>query len=277
MMAKGKFDSRKLMEQAVAVMRHSVNEPRLDGKASPVVGAVLFKSDGSVECGCRGELRHGDHAEFTLLERKNRDQKLDGARLFATLEPCAPGARQPPKCSCAERIVLARIKEVWVGIEDPDPTVDRKGIKYLQDNGVKVHMFDRDLQEQIRAANKDFIAQALERAEAVKDEEKPRDVTLSRFEEAFAHAMPEDFSKEALQRYRAIAEIKDKVGSPLFNRRLAQSGLLKEQGKRLVPTGFGLMLFGNRPRDAMRQAGLLGTIHYPNGREETRNFEGRWF
>ena len=53
--------------------------------------------------------------------------------------------------SCAERIVLARIKEVWVGIEDPDPTVDRKGIKYLQDCGVTVHMFDRDLQETIRA------------------------------------------------------------------------------------------------------------------------------
>lgn len=27
---------------------------------------------------------------------------------------------------CAERIVNARIKEVWIGIEDPDPTVDRK-------------------------------------------------------------------------------------------------------------------------------------------------------
>ena len=26
----------------------------------------------------------------------------------------------------------SRIKEVWIGIEDPDPTVDRKGIKVLQ-------------------------------------------------------------------------------------------------------------------------------------------------
>lgn len=121
-------DPRKLMELAIETMRQSVVEPRRDGKASPRVGAVLLKPDGTTETACRGELRHGDHAEFTLLERKNRNSKLDGSFLFATLEPCAPGAREPPKMSCAERIVLARIKEVWVGIEDPDPTVDRKGI-----------------------------------------------------------------------------------------------------------------------------------------------------
>ena len=45
--------------------------------------------------------------------------KLDGSILFATLEPCAPDSRHAPKMSCTERIVLSRIKEVWVGIEDP--------------------------------------------------------------------------------------------------------------------------------------------------------------
>jgi ATP-dependent DNA helicase RecG len=52
---------------------------------------VLWKPDGTVEAAYRGELRDGDHAEYALLERKNRDKKLDGAVLFATLEPCAPG------------------------------------------------------------------------------------------------------------------------------------------------------------------------------------------
>src|SRR5437588_12652434 len=131
------------MELAVKVMRQSVPEPRKDGKTSPRVGAVLLKPDGAIETACRGELRHGDHAEYTLLERKNRDCRLDGSVLFATLEPCAPDSRHPPKMGCAERIVLARIQEVWIGIEDPDPTVDRKGIKYLQEAGVTVHMFDR--------------------------------------------------------------------------------------------------------------------------------------
>ena len=84
------------MERAIEVMRKSVAEARADGKASPLVG-VPWKPDGTVETACRGELREGDHAESTLLERNNRHARLDGAVLFATLEPCAPGARQASK------------------------------------------------------------------------------------------------------------------------------------------------------------------------------------
>ncbi len=178
-MAQRRFNPRAMMQKAIEVMLQSVSEPRTDGKASPRVGAVLvtsgelFQSKGPLITAHRGELRDGDHAEYTLLERKCRDYSLDGCVLFATLEPCAPGSRRHPKLGCAERIVLARIKEVYVGIEDPDPTVDRKGIKYLQDNGVTVHMFDRDLQEQIREANKEFIEQAMKRARAAEEEKKP--------------------------------------------------------------------------------------------------------
>jgi ATP-dependent DNA helicase RecG len=271
---KSVFDPRKMMEMAIMAMRQSINEPRADGKASPLVGAALYKPNGTIETAFRGELRDGDHAEFTLLERKNRDCKLDGAILFATLEPCAPGARQHPKLGCAERIVLARIKEVWVGIEDPDPMVDRKGIKYLQDNGVTVHMFDRDFQEIVRSENKDFIAQALERAAAAEEEKKPKIVTLSHLESQFASGAIEDFSLEALEQYRTISNIKEMVGSPSFNRRLVQQGLLQPQKKTFAPTGFGLLLFGKEPRIAIQQAGLLGTIHYPDGQEETRDFDG---
>ena len=272
-MAKARVDVRKLMEQAVDVMRQSIAEPRADGKASPRVGAVLWKPDGTVETACRGELRQGDHAEYTLLERKSRDARLDGAVLFATLEPCAPGSRHEPKLGCAERIVNARIKEVWVGIEDPDPKVDRKGITYLQKNGVTVHMFDRDLQEAIQEANREFIAQALERAAAAR-KEKPRAVELSELEGAFANTATDDLLDEALEQYRVSAGIRDKVGSVAFYRRLAQQGLLAQENGRWTPTGFGLLLFGKEPRTAMPQAGLLGTIHYPDGKEETRDFDG---
>jgi ATP-dependent DNA helicase RecG len=75
------------MELAIQVMNDSIQEPR-DDKVSPKVGAVLIKPDGSIETASRGELREGDHAEFTLLERKNRAIPLSGSTLFATLEPC---------------------------------------------------------------------------------------------------------------------------------------------------------------------------------------------
>lgn len=272
---KKKFDARMIMELAVQVMMDSLAERRGDGKASPLVGAVLWKPDGTTETACRGELRDGDHAEFTLLERKNRSEKLDDAILFSTLEPCAPGSRRHPKLSCAERIVLARIKEAWVGIEDPDPMVDRKGITYLQKNGVKVHIFDRDLQEQIRAANRDFIAQAAERAAAAAREAKEKKpIVLSALEAALHGTEVRDLEQRVLEEYRKSAAINDKVGSAEFNRRLVMQGLMQEPGGKLVPTGFGLLLFGREPRVCVPQAGLLGTIHYEDGTEETRDFEG---
>jgi len=56
MKRKKQLDSRAMMELAIEVMRQSVPEPRTDGKASPKVGAVLVKPDGTVETACRGEL-----------------------------------------------------------------------------------------------------------------------------------------------------------------------------------------------------------------------------
>ena len=103
------LDPRKYMQMAIEIMKKSIAEKRADGKVSPKVGAVLVKQDGTIETAFRGELREGDHAEFTLLERKNRSANLEGSVLYATLEPCAPGARRHPKLGCAERIVNARI------------------------------------------------------------------------------------------------------------------------------------------------------------------------
>ena len=262
------------MERAVEVMRESVSERRTDGKASPMVGAVLRERDGKVRTAHRGELRDGDHAEYTLLERKMRASRLDGAVLFATLEPCAPGARRRPKLSCAERIALARIKEIWVGIEDPDPTVDRRGIRYLQDNGVTVHMFDLDLQQEIRSVNRTFLEQALERAEAVDEMARREPMTLSPLERALSTAGLGDLSPEALDLYKTTAGIPDPIGSPAFVRRLLRLGLLQDQAEsRPVPTGFGYLLFGREPRTVMPQAGILATIHYADGREEVRDFD----
>ena len=110
------FRPRAMLEKAIEVMLQSVDERRNDGKTSPKVGAVLIvprenaAGRNPLITAYRGELREGDHAEFTLIERKCRDWRLDGSVLFATLEPCAPGARNHPKLrwaretrSCAGR------------------------------------------------------------------------------------------------------------------------------------------------------------------------------
>ncbi len=82
-----------------------------------------------------------------------------------------------------------------------------------------------------------------------------------------------DFSDEALALYREQAGVADAIGSVEFNRRLLQQGLLKEDDERLIPTGFGILLFGREPRRAMRQAGLLASMLYPNGEQERKEFD----
>ena len=266
-------DARQLMELALDVMRQSQPEQRADGKATPRVGAVIWRAGEVPVSACRGELREGDHAEYTLIERKLRDAPLRGAVLFCTLEPCAPGARQAPKLSCAERIVRARIKEVWVGIEDPDPTVDRRGIRYLQANGVEVHLFDRDLQRRIREENTPFLEQAMARAEAWEDDATAPAERLSELESELSAVELDDLSSRALDRYRTAANIDEDQAA--FTRRLLRLGLLcKAATGRTVPTGFGFLLFGGEPRTALAHAGVLGTIHFDDGREEVRNFDG---
>jgi ATP-dependent DNA helicase RecG len=138
----------------------------------------------------------------------------------------------------------------------------------------QISMSPVSLQESIREANQQFIAQAMERAGAAQEEKEPQPITLSSLENAFAQAATEDFSTESLEQYRKVAGIGHAVGSPAFHRRLALQGLLKEEGRGWVPTGFGLLLFGKEPRLRMPQAGLLGTIHFSDGREEPRDFAG---
>lgn len=272
-MAKKKLinNPRDYMLKAIEVMNKSIQEPRND-KVSPKVGAILIKADSTEETAYRGELRHGDHAEFTLLERKNRAVPLDGSILFATLEPCAPGARKHPKLGCAERIVNARIKKVWIGIEDPDPTVDRKGIKYLIDNGVEVEMFDQDLQDQIRVANRQFIEEAEQRAKM--DKQKPSKVLLTEKEKGEAKADMEDLSKERLEAFIKKAEINADFGTPKYFRIFNQLGLLVKKDNIYVPTGIGLLLFGEKPQLIYPNALIRATYKTFGKGEDIKTIDG---
>jgi len=259
-----KNNPRKLMERAIEVMRESIGEARDDGKPNPLVGAVLLRPDGTTEAACRGELREGNHAEFTLLERKCVGEKLDDCILFATLEPCLK--RNEPKRGCARHIVSARIKKVYVGIEDDNPMVAGKGIEFLRRNGVEIEMFDRDLQEIILKENKKFFEWARQKTE--EPEETP--IQLSAYEDALEDTKIEDFSTAALKRYRSKASIKPAVDSADFNRLLKLQGLVAEDSQ--SPSGFGYLLFGKDPRLAMPQAGLLARAELPNGKAERKEF-----
>ncbi|KKK75715.1 hypothetical protein LCGC14_2870940, partial [marine sediment metagenome] len=146
---------REYMLMAIEAMKQSRMEER-DDHPSPMVGAVLVFPNGEVEVAHRGELREGDHAEYTLLDKKKRLRPLDGCWLFATLEPCSPGSRNAPKIPCSERIVNARIAKVWFGEEDLALKDDLGGVSFLRENKIEVEQFDSDLVKEIKSINKEF-------------------------------------------------------------------------------------------------------------------------
>jgi ATP-dependent DNA helicase RecG len=263
------FNARAFMEIAIDEMMKSKNEPRPDGKIPPRVGAVIVYPDSrTYETAFRGELRDGDHAEFTLLERKLSKEQLDECILFTTLEPCVE--RNAPKVPCCRRTTNARIKKVYVGIVDPDPTVSRKGILHLENHGAKVLMFDRDLQKQIEEANKDFLKQALERKRIAEQE----DVVTLPFEQIVPTANLDVFSEKALQKFVTESNLNFEINSLDFFNFLSDLGALSldKNSNQLKPTGVGILLFGKNPRLLFKQASLKCTADFGNNQIETSDF-----
>lgn len=268
-MANKTYSDKELMQLAIDVMNKSINEPRPDGKVPPKVGAVLLFPNGRVETAYRGELREGDHAEYTLIERKLANENLEGCVLFTTLEPCV--VRNPPKVPCCRRTTNARIKKVFVGIEDKDPTVDGKGIKHLEKHGVEVKMFHREFQRLIEDENKVFFKQALERKKEAEEED-----LRTTIEFPIANYDKRKFSDEALQKFIKESKLKYQPSDEAFLEYLADFGAMEwdKDDKLFVPTGYGILLFGKNPRARFKNAVLKAHVLYGNQKIEAKDFDG---
>jgi pyrimidine deaminase RibD-like protein len=126
----------------------------------PFVGAVLRGPNGELlGKACRAQLFEGDHAEYTLLTETRTTDKFKGCTLFATLEPCTAASRNET-ISCSELIAKTEIKDVYVGMFDPNMKVTNMGVRYLIEHGISVHPFDQDLREKIIASNEGRLVNA---------------------------------------------------------------------------------------------------------------------
>ncbi|MGQ1911172.1 bifunctional diaminohydroxyphosphoribosylaminopyrimidine deaminase/5-amino-6-(5-phosphoribosylamino)uracil reductase RibD [Marinifilum sp. RC60d5] len=99
---------------------------------NPLVGAVIVKNDKVIGEGFH-EYYGGPHAEVNAF--RSAKESVEGATMYVTLEPCSHYGKTPP---CAEAIVKNRISRVVIGMLDPNPLVAGKGVKILEDHGIKV-------------------------------------------------------------------------------------------------------------------------------------------
>lgn len=99
---------------------------------NPTVGCVIAK-DGEIITGDYHHKAGSLHAEILAINKAGDAAK--GSDLYVTLEPCCVYGRTPP---CTEAIIKAGIKRVVIGTLDPNPSVNGKGVKCLQEAGVDV-------------------------------------------------------------------------------------------------------------------------------------------
>ncbi|MBU1124593.1 MAG: bifunctional diaminohydroxyphosphoribosylaminopyrimidine deaminase/5-amino-6-(5-phosphoribosylamino)uracil reductase RibD, partial [Candidatus Omnitrophica bacterium] len=124
---------------------------RAKGKTSPnpLVGAVVVNRGRII-----GEGFHAKsglaHAEVIALDEAG--ERAKGATLYVTLEPCAHYGKTPP---CVDRIIKSGITHVIVGMIDPNPKNNGKGIELLRRHGVRVEVGFSE--ERLQHINESFI------------------------------------------------------------------------------------------------------------------------
>lgn len=268
-----KYTPRQLMELAVEESHLSI--PEHTDKTDPLVGAIIATADGEVLAKAhRGELREGEHCEYTLIERKLVNMNLKGCVLYVTLEPCTDESRKKPKRGCSTHIGKARLSKVYIGVEDPNPKIAGDGVKAIRNKGIEVEMFPSDLQEIIWNDNAKFKKEKeLEALHAKLEEAKPQ---LDILEQTVAGSSISSFSDIAINQFIKESKAEFTYPSLNFNEWAHEFGFIEKNviNDGYLPTGLGIMLFGKTPENSFPQTIFKVEINYGTGKPEIKDFKG---
>lgn len=117
-------------------------------RPNPRVGCLLVKAGQVIGRGVH--LQAGEpHAEVYAL--REAGQAAQGADAYVTLEPCSHQGRTPP---CANALIKAGVKRVFVAMKDPNPLVAGRGLARLEAAGIEV--VSGLLEDQAQALNLGF-------------------------------------------------------------------------------------------------------------------------
>lgn len=103
---------------------------------NPMVGCVIVHNDKVIGEGYHEHYGHA-HAEVNAINSVENKALLQSSTLYVTLEPCTHFGKTPP---CADLIISHQVPKVVIGTIDPNPAVQGKGIKKLEDAGCLVQV-----------------------------------------------------------------------------------------------------------------------------------------
>ena len=204
------------MEYAIQIAKLSSSEDK-KGKfrgvsiPQPKIGAILVTND-YIYCAARSGVKHGDHAEFTILETFLGDHVIEeNDILYTTLEPCTPESRSSWTESCSSLIINKKLKNVCVGTLDANPLVFGVGLNMLIEKGINVSFFEKQYVDELNEINKDFFEFC----------KKYPDIKILKRVDQF---LKDKIDEEALKVYYDIEEINDEVYIKFYRERIDSEG-----------------------------------------------------
>jgi len=117
---------------------------------NPRVGCVIVQDNEIVGRGFH-EKAGESHAEVIAL--KEAGSQSEGSDVYVTLEPCSHTGKTPP---CVDALIKAKVKKVFIAMQDPNPIVSGQGIQKLKDAHIEVELGVMEAQAQL--LNMGFIS-----------------------------------------------------------------------------------------------------------------------
>lgn len=133
------------MQKAIALARRG----SFKVSPNPKVGCVLVKKGKIISQGYHQHFG-GLHAEINAL--REAGVRAKGSTMYINLEPCCHYGKTPP---CTEAIIEAGVKKIVVGMVDPNPLVNGKGLRELKAKGIKIKL--GVLKEECAKLNEPYI------------------------------------------------------------------------------------------------------------------------
>ncbi len=131
-MNSGKLALNRTIDQPMKLAIELAKYGKYSVSPNPMVGAVILQNNKLVGYGYH--LYKGDaHAESKAIDMAGNN--AEGAILYLNLEPCCHYGLTPP---CVDKVIASGISEVHFSCIDPNPLVQGKSVKKLEQAGIKV-------------------------------------------------------------------------------------------------------------------------------------------